>query len=214
MTVSKKSVSRKAFMFLAPAIIAATPFAAQATVVTFDGGIPGGTDPLGGTYVVGPSGGGLVQFEETAGHQADNTQQVLFDPAGSGLANATSFTLTITGSSDMILPLDRNFGNYFETFSADGAILSVWNATVNAAGTAITYTADAGDELLAGQRFATITTFSQGNDLPADFSYTLSWTGDAAAAVPEASTWAMMIVGFGLIGMSYRRRSATVRFAA
>ncbi|QJU60357.1 PEPxxWA-CTERM sorting domain-containing protein [Sphingomonas sp. AP4-R1] len=195
-------------------MMALAPFAAQATVVTFDGGIPGGTDPLGGTYVTGPSGGGLVQFQETAGHQADDTQQVLFDPTGSGLANATSFTLTITGSTDMILPLDRNFGNYFETFAADGSILSVWNASVNAAGTAITYTADAGSELLAGERFATITTFSQGNDLPADFSYTLSWTGDAAAAVPEAATWMMMILGFGLVGLSYRRKPAAVRFAA
>jgi len=29
----------------------------------------------------------------------------------------------------------------------------------------------------------------------------------AAAAVPEASTWAMLIAGFGLVGLSMRRRS-------
>jgi len=29
------------------------------------------------------------------------------------------------------------------------------------------------------------------------------------AAVPEASTWAMMLVGFGAIGAGYRRRTAT-----
>jgi len=30
------------------------------------------------------------------------------------------------------------------------------------------------------------------------------------AAVPEAATWAMMVVGFGLVGVAARRRSATV----
>jgi PEP-CTERM motif len=33
------------------------------------------------------------------------------------------------------------------------------------------------------------------------------------AAVPEPATWAMMIVGFGLIGGAMRRRKATVRIA-
>jgi Trypsin len=32
--------------------------------------------------------------------------------------------------------------------------------------------------------------------------------------VPESSTWAMMIAGFGLVGASMRRRRTTVRFAA
>jgi len=34
-----------------------------------------------------------------------------------------------------------------------------------------------------------------------------------AAAVPETSIWAMMIVGFGLVGMSFRRRATRVAFA-
>lgn len=33
-------------------------------------------------------------------------------------------------------------------------------------------------------------------------------------AVPESSTWAMMIAGFGLVGASMRRRRTTVKFAA
>lgn len=35
----------------------------------------------------------------------------------------------------------------------------------------------------------------------------------AVAAVPEPSTWALMILGFGAVGYSLRRRRATVRVA-
>lgn len=39
--------------------------------------------------------------------------------------------------------------------------------------------------------------------------------GNAVAAVPEPATWAMMILGFGLVGatLRYRRRSTKVAFA-
>jgi hypothetical protein len=33
------------------------------------------------------------------------------------------------------------------------------------------------------------------------------------ATVPEASTWAMMIAGFGLMGIALRRRLKTIAFA-
>ena len=35
----------------------------------------------------------------------------------------------------------------------------------------------------------------------------------AAGAVPEPATWAMMIIGFGMVGASLRRRQAKVAFA-
>jgi hypothetical protein len=34
----------------------------------------------------------------------------------------------------------------------------------------------------------------------------------ATPAVPEASTWVMMIAGFGLMGVALRRRLKTVAF--
>jgi PEP-CTERM motif-containing protein len=37
--------------------------------------------------------------------------------------------------------------------------------------------------------------------------------GSAMATVPEASTWAMMIAGFGLMGIALRRRLKTIAFA-
>ena len=33
----------------------------------------------------------------------------------------------------------------------------------------------------------------------------------AAGAVPEASTWAMMMVGFGMMGFGLRRRKSNVK---
>lgn len=46
----------------------------------------------------------------------------------------------------------------------------------------------------------------------ASFAGTLSFSA-IAAAVPEPSTWALMILGFGAVGYSMRRRNAGVRFA-
>ena len=40
-------------------------------------------------------------------------------------------------------------------------------------------------------------------------TYTMAFQ-TAAAAVPEPATWSLMIAGFGLVGMSLRRRSNTV----
>ena len=39
-------------------------------------------------------------------------------------------------------------------------------------------------------------------------SIALSLQGEPAAVVPETTTWAMMIVGFGLVGAAMRRRNA------
>lgn len=46
----------------------------------------------------------------------------------------------------------------------------------------------------------------------AAFTGTLSFAA-VVAAIPEPSTWAMMILGFGAVGYSMRRRKADVRFA-
>ena len=42
----------------------------------------------------------------------------------------------------------------------------------------------------------------------------LSFEGDLVAAVPEPATWALMILGFGIVGSALRRRRrAQVRFS-
>lgn len=45
----------------------------------------------------------------------------------------------------------------------------------------------------------------------ASYSGTLSFAGGIAGAVPEPSTWMMMIMGIGLAGVALRRRRQTVR---
>lgn len=57
-------------------------------------------------------------------------------------------------------------------------------------------------------RFANIAT---NNTISQD----LGFTNVAVAAIPEPSTWALMLVGFGLVGAAtrYRRRSVAARFA-
>ena len=41
------------------------------------------------------------------------------------------------------------------------------------------------------------------------FDYRIDIT-DAAAAVPEPATWALLLTGFGMIGVAVRRRSRTI----
>ncbi|QDZ06759.1 PEP-CTERM sorting domain-containing protein [Sphingomonas panacisoli] len=60
------------------------------------------------------------------------------------------------------------------------------------------------------------TFFGAVDNVQANFGTALSVNSNfevQAAAVPEPATWAMMIMGFGLMGASLRRRQATVRFA-
>lgn len=75
-----------------------------------------------------------------------------------------------------------------------------------------------GPKLFSGTLAAPI--FSAGNFTLTDFSdrtisYNLTIDGAAASAVPEPTSWALMILGFGVVGggMRYRRPTkATVQF--
>jgi len=209
MTIPIKALRKAALSALLPALLGFAPLAAHAATFTFAGQTPSGSDPLGGVYQIGPFGGGITNFEEDAGLQPDPTQQVLFNPLAGGLANAASFTLAITGGADKLIALSQGFGLFFETFQPNGDILSEWTASENAGKTAITFTAPKGDQLVAGQRFDVDVTFK--NPLPNDFAYAITWGG---AAVPEPATWAMMIVGLGLIGGVLRRDRRSMGLAA
>lgn len=62
--------------------------------------------------------------------------------------------------------------------------------------------------VLAGQQFLTVDGVSRGNG-----SYAGTIAFAPASAVPEPATWAMMLVGFGAVGYSLRRRKTTYRLA-
>lgn len=62
-----------------------------------------------------------------------------------------------------------------------------------------------------GSPFDVLATSGAGQDLGA---FSVAGTSNAVAPVPEPATWAMMLVGFGVIGVVLRRRhTATVRYA-
>jgi hypothetical protein len=204
MNISTKNSMRAAALgALIPAMLCLAPLPAQAASFTFAGQVGNGTDPMGVNYAAGPWGGGITNFEEGAGQQNDPTEQPAFAPAALGLKDATSFSLTVTGSAETLLPLSAGWGNYFDVWSAAGNYLYSWDATENSAGTSITFTAPTGEALLAGQRFDTDITFR--NNLPSGFTYDITWTGDPAA-VPEPATWAMLLLGFFGLGSMLRSR--------
>jgi hypothetical protein len=43
-------------------------------------------------------------------------------------------------------------------------------------------------------------------------TYSINATAESVAAVPEPATWALMILGFGIVGAALRRRRTRVRF--
>jgi hypothetical protein len=178
-------------------------------------------DGAGTSLVVTPSGGGSLS---TIGPGA-------FEGLWFG-NNESSGTYTFTFNT----PLDYfSFHvNAMSTVTANGWVETIGNFAINAAGTPnfaftnISVTqfdgstvtsgplADNGEFNMvitpaAGQTFSTISFFhfQSGNpngSVVRDISFEVA--GGIPSAVPEASTWAMMILGFAGIGfMAYRRKS-------
>jgi hypothetical protein len=174
--------------------VAMTASAAHAASYTFDGGTSG-VDPLAGNYVLGTDNVGLTAFAETADQQADNTQDVVFT-GGHGVTSATSFTLTETSGADDVF--DVGFDQVFFQDSAAGQIdwtLSSLDAK------SITFTAPEGVSLQSGERFSADIAL---NSLPSNFAYSVTWS-DGVSAAPEPSTWTLMILGLGGMGLALRQ---------
>ncbi|KQU61848.1 hypothetical protein ASG67_01350 [Sphingomonas sp. Leaf339] len=81
----------------------------------------------------------------------------------------------------------------------------------NRAGT----TLDGQDLLGDGTSSLFLSNGTTGNGTASTFGYVTQFTTQAVAAVPEPTTWAMMLVGFGMIGAAsrYRRRQPRVAYA-
>jgi hypothetical protein len=156
--------------------------------------------------------GGLVMSGNVSGQganpfpaPANNAYLAVMANAQSTIASVATFYKTISfymGSIDE--------GNMVEVLGADGSVIAKYSgkdlaapASANGSQTqantnrAISFTAGAG-EALTGLRFS-----SSVNSLEAD-------NVRFSAAVPEPATWAMMLLGFGMIGAGMRQRSRKV----
>jgi hypothetical protein len=204
---------------LATALVALTG-TAHATTVTFSGTGAASTDPLGGitslsTGQPGNTGGPNAFNIPTWGEDFNNNGSlVVFNPtAADGNFVATSFSFTYTGTQAQTLNtvFDTGLTKIVSTPPNTGA--GAWDTTFN--GNTVTFTApDPINFLHPDDNFDIIVGFNSKIN-PNKFSYTATWTGfSLAAAAPEPSTWAMMILGFcGLGFMGYRRKNGAVRLA-
>jgi len=156
--------------------------------------------------------------------------------AASTSAQAAPYRFVLTGTNTIKFVLDSSptptassLGNYFQISGVTGTVDNVANTfELGFGGVALlpsnfqlsnsTYTISifsTGDILFTGTEAAPtfkLGTFNLVSQLPgvSDYSLTIS-------AVPEPASWAMLLAGFGALGMAARRRSdrtVRVRFNA
>jgi hypothetical protein len=176
-------------------------FAAPAgTVIDFNGGT------VGSGFTLTGSGYGVV-----TGSSTNNYAQTAFSDGSAYLAVGTGGAATLQSSasysSASIFIGSIDTYNTVEVLSASGTVLATFSGadfTANANGDKsapstnrrVTFFAEAG-ESISGLRFlSTSPAFELDN---------------VVFAVPEPSTWMMMLVGFGLVGQATRLRRRKVR---
>jgi hypothetical protein len=98
-------------------------------------------------------------------------------------------------------------------FSGDNGVTAVFlNGTLISSGadgfTAFTAFSAASSAFVAGTNTLTFDLRNDGG--PAGLRVEVAGTADASAVVPEPAMWGLMIVGFGMVGVSARRRRTTV----
>ena len=213
-------------LLAAVAAMGATPAAASGPLnaggsFTFAEGIGGltGGEVLFASFSGGSNGGATGTYSILTGSQSG----IGADPANS-LENPADPYLAVLGGTNAVFSfaggisrLGLDYGsadayNSFQLFFADGTnqILSGQNIIdIGLADGNQTSTSTNGRlTFLAGTSAITgLTLTSSGNSLEAD-------TFGVIGAVPEPSTWAMMLIGFGAVGFSMRRRARAVLQAA
>ena len=204
---------------VAALVLAAAPAQAVITSITLSGGT---AVSVGAPANLSTIGAGVTAFNEA--------QNALM-PTGPAanrpvVVPAPGFTGTV------VLPASRRFSSHFFvlrgavpgqtnfqgtiTFNQNivgiqrtsGQLTNARSAMLRVAG--IDYTTGFAGVETSGAGIDALTVV---NSKTLDFNFNSNPTGDMFAvitAVPEASTWAMMLTGFGLVGVGARRRRAAV----
>jgi hypothetical protein len=189
------------------------PFAAlgpaSADMVTFSGTGAPSVDPLGGAVTVGPNFAGFLTWSD-----GGFNGPITFNP--SGLDNnfvATSFTLSFTYTGPSSLSFNTSFDTgltkFVETPPNTGA--GAWNTAFN--GNTVTFTAPGAiNDLNPGDEFDLIVGFVPSSGfVPADFSYTATWTG---TETPLPAALPLFAGGLGALGLLGWRKKRTARSLA
>ena len=137
-----------------------------------------------------------------------STDQQLFGGpvTGSGIFTTSDMAMTVGGEtayaitsisgmvngSQIVAPTSASYGNYFTTGPTflDGSGVNFGTA----AGTTVAFFNQSNNGLYR------VNTFSPGS------SSFVTATSSAVGAVPEPATWAMLLLGFGMVGFAMRRR--------
>ncbi|KAB7647476.1 PEPxxWA-CTERM sorting domain-containing protein [Polymorphobacter fuscus] len=114
----------------------------------------------------------------------------------------------LTASVGQVFTFTSSFGDFTGTVNSASAQGTPDNRTVNAyvLGTFTPMGSLAG--FLAGPASATFAFTQTGSDLATSGSFTFA--SPPSGAVPEPASWAMLITGFGLVGIASRRRRHAV----
>ena len=195
------------------------PAAANATVV---GSLGGGTGTFATLSSAGLDGGTIATLTGGTVYTSDRPFADMPDgtifggtflaagplagqPATLNFGSALSYLSFLWGSPDTYnrLTVNTNLGSY--DFNVNSLNFAVRDGN-QAFSQYVQFAASAG-EAITGVTFT--------NDPARDAFETANFNYTLAAAVPEPATWAMMLVGFGMIGAAarYRRRGVAVTYA-
>lgn len=149
-----------------------------------------------------------------------------------GAASDLFLPITGTGTSNVVLDrsVDGASAGYFDVSSTGATTVNVDTAKVTGSsrfffnGTDLGYFdgtgADTSFSIAGANRLTRLSgacyasggvPFAPGEDICGSVRYTLTYNYDSSAAVPEPSTWAMMVLGFGALGYLSRRRTRPLR---
>jgi hypothetical protein len=189
------------------AMLAAAP--ANAAVSNFDGfaGFAGqgnsGTDAQGNPWTWSIGNGGESAWGLPGLGAGDNT----FNTTTGNTANDFTVSFSYFTSAAINTTPASGPGGYEETtrFTSDiGGVLTSWTPVYD--GTkSVTFDAPSGVFLSNGDSYFVNVVFTDGSISGSNAGFSASFS---TGAIPEASTWVMMLAGFGALGLvGYRRRA-------